>query len=246
MSLSTRTKTLVAWSLWLASLGCCAGGLLATLLWVRPFTLGLLAQRAAQAVAYPLGYATIGLVLGLRRPANPIGWLYAASGLLWALVIPFAPLAVLVHDPQSLPLALQLAWVPSSLIWAPAVALGITLPFLLLPDGRLRSRRWRPVVAATVAGVAMFLVGATLTPGQQWMEDPIRIDNPLGLAGVAGQVAAAVTLTGLALYTVGLAAALVCVVLRFRASRGVERQQLRWVAAGAAVAVLVLLPLPGQ
>jgi hypothetical protein len=34
----------------------------------------------------PLGYATIGLVLTLRRPANPIGWLYAASGLVWALV----------------------------------------------------------------------------------------------------------------------------------------------------------------
>jgi hypothetical protein len=246
VSVRTRTKTVLAWSLWLASLGCCAGGLLATLLWVRPLTLSLLAQRAAQAVAYPLGYATIGLVLGLRRPANPIGWLYAASGLLWALVIPFAPLAALVHDPQSLPPALQLGWVPSSLIWAPAVALGITLPFLLLPDGRLRSRRWRPAVAATVAGVAMFWVGATLTPGQQWMEDPIRIDNPLGLGGLPGRVAAAVALAGLGLYTVGLVAALVCVVLRFRAARGVQRQQLRWVAAGATVAVLVALPLPGQ
>jgi hypothetical protein len=246
VSVRTRTKALLAWSLWLASLGCCVGGLLATLLWIRPLTLGLLAQAAAGVLAYPLGYATIGLVLGLRRPANPIGWLYAASGLLWALVIPFAPLAALVHDPQSLPLALQLAWVPSSLIWAPAVALGITLPFLLLPNGRLRSRRWRLAVAATVAGVAMFLVGATLTPGQQWMEDPIRIDNPLGLAGVAGRVAPAVALTGLALYAGSLAAALVCVVLRFRVSQGVERQQLRWVAAGAAVAVLVALPLPGQ
>ena len=39
-------------------------------------------------------------------------------------------------------------------------------------------------------------------------------------------------------------AAAVCVVLRFRASRGVERQQLRWVAAGAAIAVLgVTVPL---
>jgi hypothetical protein len=36
-------------------------------------------------------------------------------------------------------------------------------------------------------------------------------------------------------------AALVCVALRFRAARGVERQQLRWVAAGAAVGVLGLL-----
>jgi hypothetical protein len=37
----------------------------------------------------PLGYATVGLVLGLRRPANPIGWLYATSRLTWALIIPF-------------------------------------------------------------------------------------------------------------------------------------------------------------
>jgi hypothetical protein len=243
--LRTRTKTLLAWSLWLATLTCCAAGLLATLLWIRPLTLGLLAQSAAGALAYPLGYATIGLVLGLRRPANPIGWLYAASGLLWALVIPFGPLIELIRDQRSLPLALQLALVPAMNIWVPAIALGITLPFLLLPDGRLRSRRWRPVVATTVAGVAMFVVGASLTPGQQWT-DPIPMDNPLGLGGLPGRVAAAVTLAGLGLYAVGLLAALVCVVLRFRAARGVQRQQLRWVAAGAAVAVLVLLPLPGQ
>jgi hypothetical protein len=42
------------------------------------------------------------------------------------------------------------------------------------------------------------------------------------------------------------APAAVCVLLRFRASRGVERQQLRWVAAGAAGAVLgLVLALPG-
>jgi hypothetical protein len=245
VSLPTRTKTLLAWSLWLASFGCCAAGLLATLLGIRPLTLGLLAQSAAGVLAYPLGYAAIGLVLTLRRPANPIGWLYAASGLLWALIIPFAPLFALVDDPRSLPLALRLTMVPLVNIWAPAIALGITLPFLLLPDGRLRARRWRPVVAAAVAGVVMFVVGASLTPGQGWTE-PIPMDNPLGLGGVAGRVAAAVTLVGLGLYAVGLLAALACVVLRFRASRGVERQQLRWVAAGAAVAVLVLLPLPGH
>jgi hypothetical protein len=91
-------------------------------------------------LAYPLGYAAIGLVLTLRRPANPIGWLYAASGLLWALVIPFAPFVLrvveLVRDQRSLPLAVQLTMVPGVNIWAPAVALGITLPFLLLPARR--------------------------------------------------------------------------------------------------------------
>jgi hypothetical protein len=134
--------------------------------------------------------------------------------------------------------------VASQLIWAPAIALGIILAFLLLPDGRLRSRRWRLVAAAAVVGVAMFVVGVILFPGQI-SNGPIAIDNPFGLAGVAGRVAMVVNISGLVLYAVSLPAALVCVVLRFRASRGVERQQLRWVAAGAAVAVLVLLPLPG-
>jgi hypothetical protein len=41
-------------------------------------------------------------------------------------------------------------------------------------------------------------------------------------------------------------AALVCVVLRYHASRGTERQQLRWVGAGAGGAVLgLLLAIPG-
>jgi hypothetical protein len=239
-----RTKALLAWALWLATLGCCAGGLLAALLWIRPLTLGLLATGAAQALIAPLGYATIGLVLGLRRPANPIGWLYAASGLVWALIIPFEPwLVQLFREHQPLPLVAQLAVVASQVIWAPAIALGITLPFLLLPDGRLRSRRWRVVVAAAVVGVAMFVVGGILLPGQV-DNDLIAIDNPFGLAGVAGRVAMVVAFTGLVLYALCLPAALVCVGLRFRASRGVERQQLRWVAAGAAAAVLVLLPAP--
>jgi hypothetical protein len=242
---AARTKTLLAWSLWLATLACCAGGLLATLLWIRPLTLGLLAQGASDALAFPLGYATIGLVLTLRRPANPIGWLYAASGLVWALAIPFLPwVNQLLVDHQPLAPAAQVAVVFRETSWAPAIALGITLPFLLLPDGRLRSRRWRPVVATTVAGVVMFVVGGSLFPGELTV-GPVPIDNPFGLAGVAGTVAKMVTFTGLFLYAISLPAALVCLVLRFRGSHGVERQQLRWVAAGAAVAVLLLLPLPG-
>ena len=54
-------------------------------------------------------------------------------------------------------------------------------------------------------------------------------------------MAGAVAGLGGLLHAASLAAALVCMVLRFRSSRGVERQQLRWVAAGAAVAVIGLL-----
>jgi hypothetical protein len=53
----------------------------------RPVTFGVLAEGAMTAVLY-LGFAVLGLVLCLRRPANPIGWLLAASGLLWSLNVP--------------------------------------------------------------------------------------------------------------------------------------------------------------
>jgi hypothetical protein len=93
--------------------------------------------------------------------------------------------------------------------------------------------------------VALLVLGGSLAPGQL-TNGPIPIDKPFGLPGVAGRVAAAAVVPGLVLYALSLPAALLCMVLRFRASRGTERQQLRWVAAGAAVAVLVLLPLPGR
>jgi hypothetical protein len=58
---------------------------------------------------------------------------------------------------------------------------------------------------------------------------------------MAGTVAAVVGYSGLVLWLASVLAALVSLVLRFRASRGTERQQLRWVAAGATGAVAGLL-----
>jgi hypothetical protein len=131
--------------------------------------------------------ASVGLVLTLRRPANPIGWLYAAAGLAWALGIPFDPwIDRLVNDHRSLPLAAQFLVAAGAGGWAPPIALGVTLPALLLPDGRLRSRRWRVVVATAVAGAAMVVVAGSVVPGP--LEEP-PIDNPFGLAGTAGRVA---------------------------------------------------------
>jgi len=240
MRASTKTAV-VAWCLWLATVGFCAGGLVVTLVVTRPLTAGVLVQGAAFAVAFPLGYATVGLVLGLRRPSNPIGWLFATSGLIWALTIPVDPwLEQLLLEHRPLPLVAELAAVFGEFNWAPAIAFGITLPALLVPDGRLRSRRWRPVVAAAAVGPVMGLVANSLLPGQL-QETIVPIANPFGLDGAPGKVAAAVGVTGLVLWLTSMLAALVCLVLRFRASRGTERQQLRWVVAGAAGAVAGLL-----
>jgi hypothetical protein len=68
-----REKAVLAWLLLLVALACCAAGLLVTPAITGPVILAVLAEGAAFALAYPLGYATIKLVLSLRRPAAAAG-----------------------------------------------------------------------------------------------------------------------------------------------------------------------------
>ena len=86
-----RTKAALAWALWLVTFGCCAAGLGVTLAVYRPLTVGVLVEGAVYAFFFVLGFATVGLVVALRRPGNPIGWLYGAAGLAWAYTLPWRP-----------------------------------------------------------------------------------------------------------------------------------------------------------
>jgi hypothetical protein len=70
MTLPPRTRNVLAWALWLATMGCCAAGLVTALLLTRPLTAQVLLEGAVFALGFPFGYATVGLVLTLRRPAN--------------------------------------------------------------------------------------------------------------------------------------------------------------------------------
>jgi hypothetical protein len=91
----------------------------------------------------------------------------------------------------------------------------------------------------------MEVVGWVLSP------DPLTqtlepVAKPFPLHGAAGTVATTVSWIGWGVLFACIPVAAACVVLRFRSSRGVERQQLRWVAAGATLAVAgpaVLIPL---
>jgi hypothetical protein len=232
-----RNRTLLAWSLWLGTMACLLGGLLVTLAVVRPLTSEVLVNGAFEG-SFWLLFATIGLVLTLRRPANPIGWLYAAAGLVWSAYIPVDPwVDELQRSGRPVPLAARYLALIGENFWAIGIVLAIILPLLLLPDGRLRSPRWRPVAVAAVAATAVQLVASCLDPAPTTQTlEPLA--KPFALHGWPGTVAAVVSWTGFGIMFACVPAAALCAVLRFRDSRGVERQQLRWVAFGAAASVV--------
>jgi hypothetical protein len=230
-------RTLLAWSLWSATMACLLGGLLVTLAVVRPLTAEVLVNGAVNG-SFWLLFATIGLVLTLRRPANPIGWLYAAAGVVWSAYIPFDPwVDQLQRSGRPVPLAGRYLALIGENFWAIGIVLAIILPLLLLPDGRLRSPRWRLVVVAAVAATTVEIVAACLDPAPTTQTlEPLA--KPFALHGWPGTVATVASWTGFGIMFACVPAAALCAVLRFRAARGVERQQLRWVAFGAAASVV--------
>ena len=108
----------------------------------------------AGAVTFSLGFASVGLVLTLRRPANPIGWLYAAAGLGGSLTTPLAPwVDQLLAEHRPLPLAAQLNALIGDLSWVTPIALGVTCRRCCCPMGTCGlvagGWRWRPAWAAS-------------------------------------------------------------------------------------------------
>jgi len=176
----------------------------------------------------------VGALITVRRPQNTIGWIFCASGLLWAVGGAADAYAAygLRSQNVSLPGEQVMAWL-GSWTWAPPTGVLVTFLFLLFPDGRLPSRRWRPVAWLGAAGTAG--ITAAYAFGQRTLEGYPEIPNPFGIPG-----AAALDAAFLLLPPVSLAAA-VSLLLRFRSATGAARQQLKWFAAGAAAAALSIL-----
>jgi len=211
----------VAWGLWLATMSLCAAGLVVTLVVTRPVTAAVLAEGGRVRAGVPARLCHRGAGAGAAAAGQPDRLAVRRLGaLIWSLTIPFDPwVDQLMLDHRPLPLTAKLGAVVGEYNWTPAIAYGITLPALLVPNGRLRSRRWRPVVAAAAVGPVIGLIAGGLAPGA--VQGAVRpIPSPFGLAGMAGAVAAAVGLTSLGLWLASMLAALVSLVLRFRASSG--------------------------
>jgi hypothetical protein len=163
----------------------------------------------------------VGALLVWRRPRNPAGWALSVMALGF-LVTPAVKLLVDLH-PEPPAWVVAAAWT-ANWSWVLANGGGLFL-FLLFPDGSLPSPRWRWVGWGVGAGIGVLLLVTALAP--QLVELPGR-PNPIGVAAIEPLIEPLFPVL-VVLSVVSLASALV----RFRRSRGVERQQLKWVAVGA-------------
>jgi hypothetical protein len=244
---STRTAwprswaSALAWALWaLALLGLAATAWLDHLL--RQAGLSHLSTGTGNAVAAGAAVvaATVGALVASRRPRHPVGWLLLAIRLSMTLASVGSGYRYygLVARPGSLPAAAHLAGFASGLNIVYLSCAGFVL--LLTPTGTLPSPRWRWWARIAAAAAAVFLLAQVVAPMPLYPEYP-DIGSPIGVPALADPPLDAVVPVAGLVVLVGLVVGAGSLVGRFRHARGVERQQLRWLAWGAALAAVALL-----
>jgi hypothetical protein len=182
--------------------------------------------------------AVVAMVLTLRRPRNPTGWLLGTfvvlllvSGLgsdylyhwLYGHDLPLAPVA---------PLALFTAAA------GPAFFFEVTALLLVFPDGHLLSKRWRGVLwlnlfLAALAGIPPLFDPGAIGDGHR------QLHNPIGIAGAHPLVSAVSNAAELGTFVMA-AIGLLSLGIRYRRSDADVRQQIKWFGVGVAVLVLAI------
>jgi hypothetical protein len=183
--------------------------------------------------------AVVGAVIASRQPRHPVGWLLVAMGLSLSLsgVLSDYRWYGLVARPGSLPAAGYLAGLGSGINIVYVSCAGFIL--LLTPTGTLPSRRWRWWARVAATAAVVFVLGGVFSTQPLWPEHP-EVGSPIGVPALAEPpLDLVVPLAGLVVL-VALVAGAWSLVGRFRRARGIEREQLRWLAWGATLAATML------
>lgn len=182
-----------------------------------------------------LGTAGLGAIITQRHPRLSIGWIFSAIGVPMVIT-----LALVRYGMNAVALDggvdVWLLWIQQWL-WIPSISLLATALPLLFPDGEPPSRRWRPVARAIPWVILILIVGYALRPGP--LQPPFdAIENPLW----PGAVLPSWYTLGLGFVQIPITVA--CfggLLVRFRRSEGIERQQLKWFLFGLAPTSLFLV-----
>jgi hypothetical protein len=185
-------------------------------------------------------FAVVGALLVAKRPTNAIGWIMASVALMVAIFHTgdTYTAAVMVTRGRPDALAVVAAWI-GNWYWYLLLVLVVVFVPLLFPDGRLPSRRWLPLAVLPGIGTLVVVTYSALIPTLEVNEaSGYEIANPIGIAGLdrVEDLPGFAALNGL--LVLGVVGAAASVVVRYRRSRGVERQQMKWFVYAAALILL--------
>jgi hypothetical protein len=175
----------------------------------------------------------LGCVLVRRRPENGIGWLFI--GIAFWLGLGFFTDGLARHEPPTL----VVGWIAT--LGSAFGSLGFVGLFLLLqvfPTGHLPSARWHWLPRVTVFGgllnvASLLFSGRPLDPDVADLPKPLSRPDLLPIVDVLNGIATLILL-------LSLIGTVTVVIVGFRRSRGVERQQRKWFAwASSIVAGLI-------
>ncbi len=171
-----------------------------------------------------LGFPTAGALVISRIPRRPLGWMLSVGPLLLIFGVLCSEVAKIgLNDRESL--GLWIYWL-GTITFNGGMGLLLFIP-LFLPNGLLVSKRWRLVAWPIGVFTALAVVTAAIAPWQrQDLANPIGIPSLRWLSDLVEAGLGAV-----AMWALGFG--LVSLVVRFRRSSGVERQQLKVLAFGA-------------
>jgi hypothetical protein len=238
--MSARAATRIAWLMWTLSMLLVAVPV--------PLYVSIPASRPSGITDVPdavgavlfttlvLSFSTVGALIATRRPQNTIGWILLAAGFALGAVIVLSGYVdfSLAAERGRLPGTEWVAWF-AQWVWVPGFGPALTFLLLLFPDGRLPSRRWRPVGWLAVVAIVTLALGSAFTPGP--FVDRPEVTNPLGLAPFGGSLLEDGGV-GWLLFPASVVLSATSMVVRFRRAAGEERQQIKWFALAAAFAAL--------
>ncbi len=218
-----------------------ASGLLAVTLLVTAFgyqsASGLgIPSEALVTVAIVVVFATVGGAIVFRHATNPIGWVFCSTSVAAGLgAVSGAYAEYWLSGNRGDATLGRVAAVYESSSWIPVVLLPLIAVLLLFPDGRLPSPRWRILEWLAVIGLTGFLLAALLRPGR--LEDfpisnPYAVDNPLRTV---------IEATCAVFLVVALVSSPAALVVRVRYADVMQRQQIKWLAWAALLAVPTFL-----
>ena len=190
-------------------------------------------------------FITIGAFIASHRPENPIGWIICAATLIWSLSDLALEYGVygLITAPGSLPVGVFV-----SLFGVVGRGIGwfliMTFLLLLFPNGHLPSSRWRPL-AWLIAGLLTANTIILLLDSNPFININSRlaaVQNPLGISGTSVLFDHFNTFINLVLFAT-IVASIASVIVRFRRAKGDERLQLKWLAYGTFLSLLIIVAI---